>query len=59
MLRVDRAREEAERARLLALRDERLHQHKQKTLRDQYHNHVVYTNPVSDEFFQQFGTSGR
>jgi len=59
MLRVDRAREEAERARLLALRDERQHQHKQKTLRDQYHNHVVYTNPVKEEYFQQFGTSAR
>lgn len=59
MIRVDRAREEYERARLLALRDERAHQHKQKTLRDQYHNNVVYTNPVREEYFQQFGTSGR
>ena len=59
MLRADRAREELERARLVALKDERAHQHKQKTLRDQYHNHVVYTNPVSEEYFQQFGTSGR
>lgn len=59
MIRADRAREEAERARLVALKDERMHQHKQKTLRDQYHNHVVYTNPVREEYFQQFGTSGR
>lgn len=59
MIRADRAREEQERARLVALRDERAHQHKQKTLRDQYHNHVVYTNPVREEYFQQFGTSGR
>jgi hypothetical protein len=59
MLRVDRARDEAERARLLALQDERRHQHNQKTLRDQYTNHVVYTNPVKEEYFQQFGTSAR
>jgi hypothetical protein len=59
MLRVDRQKEEHERQRLLALKEERFHQQKQKTLRDQYHNNVVYTNPVSEEFFQQFGTSGR
>lgn len=59
MIRADRAREEMERAKLIALKDERQNQHKQKTLRDQYNNHVVYTNPVSEEYFQQFGTSGR
>lgn len=59
MLRIDRQKEEYERQRLLALKDERFHQHKQKTLRDQYYNNVVYTNPVREEFFQQFGTSAR
>jgi hypothetical protein len=59
MLRADRAKEEHERQRLLALNEERFAQQKQKTLRDQYHNNVVYTNPVREEYFQQFGTSGR
>lgn len=59
MLRLDRQKEEYERARRLALQQERAAQAKQKTLRDQYLNHVVYTNPVKEEFFQQFGTSAR
>lgn len=59
MLRMDRQKEEYERARLQALKEERQNQAKQKTLRDQYLNHVVYTNPVKEEFFQQFGTSAR
>ena len=59
MLRMDRAKEEYERARLQALKEERFHQQKQKTLRDQYFNNVVYTNPVNEEYFKQFGTSCR
>jgi len=59
MIRQDRAREEAERQRALALRDERAYQAKQKTLRDQYEKHVLYTNSVTPEYFQQFGTSAR
>ncbi len=59
LIRLQREKAALEAQKLQQLKDERLAQKKQKDLRDQYFNHVVYTNPVGEEFFQQFGTSCR
>lgn len=41
------------------LRTEQMVQKQEKDVREQYMNKVVYTNPVSESYFQQFGTSAR
>ena len=42
-----------------AVKEERLRQRQEKVISDRHLNEVVYTNPVDDAFFQQFGTSCR
>lgn len=44
---------------LASLRDQHLAQKEEKNLRTQYLEKVVYTNPVRDEYFEQFGKSCR
>ena len=52
------ARERAQ-GRREAVKEERLRQSREKRIQDRYLNEVVYTNPVDEAFFQQFGTSCR
>lgn len=59
LIKAERERNEQAQQRLQALKQERLTQKKEKDLRDQYFNNVVNTNPVTEDYFNQFGTSCR
>lgn len=59
LIKQDRAKQEAEKLRRYNLSQEHIAQKKQHNLRTQYLNDVVYTNPVKEEFFNQFGQSCR
>ncbi len=52
------ARERAQASRE-AVKEERLRQSREKAIIDRHLNEVIYTNPVSEDFFAQFGTSCR
>lgn len=55
----ERERVAADRQSRTTLRDEHKRQAREKNLKDDYLNRVVYTNPVNDDFFGQFGKSSR
>ena len=56
---ADIDRKEREQVKREAVKMERLRQSREKAMKDRHLNEVVYTNPVDDSFFQQFGTSCR
>lgn len=58
-VRLERKRREEEANKRIELSNQRKQQDQEKQGRDHYFNKVVYTNPVSEEFFKQFGTSCR
>jgi hypothetical protein len=59
MVKADREREARRQQATLNLAKEREMQAKEKTLRYDYLDNVVYTNPVQESFFDQFGRGCR
>jgi len=59
MVRQERAKQEAERNSRSQLKDFHVAQKKEQQAKLEYLKKVVYTNPVHDDFFAQFGTSAR
>lgn len=55
----ERAALRAARAKSVAVRKTQEVQHRDKTMRYDYLDNVVYTNPVQESFFEQFGQSDR
>jgi len=59
LIKQEREKQRLHLQRTLALKEEIQAQKKQKDLRTQYLDKEVYTNPVSEQFFDQFGQSCR
>jgi hypothetical protein len=59
MLRVAQQQADNQREEREALRNDLLQQKKEHKMHTQYLDNVVYQNPVSNDFFSQFGTSDR
>ena len=58
-IRLHAERQRQEQLQRVLVRDQRLLQARQKQITDAYLNTEVYTNPVQEEYFEQFGTSCR
>jgi len=59
LVKLDREKQRQAKEARLALGAERTNQSKEHKIRTHYLEHVVYQNPVTDGFFDQFGQSCR